>query len=169
VPTPAAIASLDPHALPALLGLLSRGPVANIFHLVAHEFELLDKPMDWWVPGGKLGLEVVFLPVVWLLVLVLRGAGIARACGACALPTPLAPPKPQPPAPPKPQTLCGPRPQNPKPLGAATRELVRRLGSRAAVVAAPRDVWCPRQHYEELLEQAPGLEVREALGCCFYL
>lgn len=38
-------------------------------------------------------------------------------------------------------------------------QLIDRLGSRAAVVCAPRDMWFPEQHYQQLCRELPHVEV----------
>ena len=38
--------------------------------------------------------------------------------------------------------------------------MIRRLGKRAAVVCAPKDMWFPLQHYEQMRDALPELEVR---------
>jgi hypothetical protein len=43
--------------------------------------------------------------------------------------------------------------------------LLRAMGRRAAVVCAPRDVWFPRQQYEEMLAEVAGVEVRVRPSC----
>ncbi|KAF8072899.1 hypothetical protein HT031_000559 [Scenedesmus sp. PABB004] len=76
---------VEAHAADSIRQLMARGVVHNAFHLAAHEFRDLDRPVDW--------------------------------------------------------------------------EPLRRLGARAAVVCAPRDMWLPDHHVEQLRSELPDTEV----------
>jgi hypothetical protein len=44
-------------------------------------------------------------------------------------------------------------------------QLLRGLGQQVVLVAAPRDMWFPERHLQELQQEAPNVQVGEPVWC----